>query len=94
MDRGVLTSVLSSVDRGVLTSVLSSVDRGVLTSVLSSVDRGVFTSVLSPVDRGVISLLLLEHSLSDSTVAILSREIINLEIVLSTVSFDTFNKVN
>ena len=37
---------------------------------------------------------LVKHSLSDSTVAILSREIMNLDIVLSTISFDTFNKVN
>ena len=36
----------------------------------------------------------LTNSLSDSTVAILSREIMNLDIVLSTISFDTFNKVN
>ena len=30
----------------------------------------------------------------DGTVAILSREIMNLDIVLSTISFDPFNKVN
>ena len=72
MDRGVTTSVLTSVDRGVsspflllssldrgvITSVLFSVDRGVLTSVLSSVDRGVITSVLSSVDRGVLTSVL------------------------------------
>ena len=32
---------------------------------------------------------MLKHSLSDSTVAIQSREIMNLDIVLSTISFDT-----
>ena len=45
-------------------------------------------------NKSDISTNMLKHSLSDSTVAILSREIINLDIVLSTISVDTFNKVN
>ena len=34
-----------------------------------------------------------KNSLSDCTVAILSMEIMNLDIVLSTIIFDTFNKL-